>query len=222
MVEINEYIDHTILRPNITDEDIHEFCMTACKYKFASVCVPPNKITFIENRVGETPICTVIGFPLGFQTIYQKMSEMHEALMNGAQELDIVLNIGNIVEEDWRKVDAEISYLCKVSSWCTLKLIIETCYLTPNQIRVITTLMNQHHGVKYIKTSTGYGSRGASLQDIATITEGLFKGSRLKIKASGGIKTLDDALTFINCGCDRIGTSNAKSIMEEFLRRKAV
>jgi len=213
-MHISNWIDHTILRPNLTIHEMIEFISLTRQYKFASICIPPSWLRWMRDRT-DTPIGTVIGFPLGFTNSNQKLFEIGQALCDGADEVDIVLNISNIVDENWDKVNEELNDLHGVRSNCIKKIIVETCYLTEQQLDMVTRLVARYD-FDYIKTSTGFGSRGASVRDIEIIKEAYRKGYKLKIKASGGIKTLDDVQKFINLGCHRVGTSSAKTICEAY------
>jgi len=217
MKHISEYIDHTSLKPHITYDEMHKFVVTANKYRFASVCIPPSLVKWIYNKTNAS-ICTVIGFPFGFISSGEKIFEIGQSLCNGVDEIDIVLNISNIVNDDWDAVDSEIKDVTSLKTLAIKKIIVETCYLTEEQLEIVTKIIVRND-VDYIKTSTGYGTRGASVRDIEIIKSVIPVGSNLKIKASGGIKTLEDAEKFINLGCERIGTSNGANICAEWEKK---
>lgn len=210
---MNSYIDYTNLKAFATTEDIKKLCDEAIKYHFNTVCVNPCYVgiakSYLENST--VNVCTVIGFPLGANTINTKEFEAIDAVNNGADEIDMVINIGALKNKDYDYVKKEIEDIRDAIDGKTLKVIIETCYLNKEEIKKMTEICNETF-VNFIKTSTGFGTRGASTEDIEIINE--FKNEVLEIKASGGIKTLDDAEKFINLGVTRIGTSNGVEIMK--------
>ena len=205
-MELNKYIDHTNLKADATIRDIEKLCDEAVKYKFASVCVSPYYVPLAHELLEDSNVnvCTVIGFPLGQNTTSTKAYEAIEAINNGADEIDMVINIAALKNEDYDYVKEEIEEIRDSIDGKVLKVIIETCYLTQKEITKMTEICNKTF-VNFIKTSTGFGSRGASLDDLKIINES--KNEILEIKASGGIKTLEDAEKFIEAGATRIGTS---------------
>ena len=211
-MELNSYIDHTNLKAYATLEDIKKLCDEAVNYHFASVCVNPTYVEIAKKYLeGSTVnVCTVIGFPLGANTISTKEFEAIDAINNGADEIDMVINIGALKNKDYDYVKQEIEDIRDAIDGKTLKVIIETCYLDEEEIKKMTEICNETF-VNFIKTSTGFGTRGASTEDIQIINEN--KNDVLEIKASGGIKNLHDAEKFINMGVTRIGTSNGVEIM---------
>lgn len=211
-MELNSYIDHTALKAYTTVSDIRKLCEEAVNYHFASVCVNPTYVEIAKKYLeGSTVnVCTVIGFPLGANTISTKEFEAIDAVNNGADEIDMVINIGALKSKDYDYVKKEIEDIRDAIDGKTLKVIIETCYLDESEIKKMTEICNETF-VNFIKTSTGFGTRGASLEDIKIINEN--KNDVLEIKASGGIKTIEDAEKFINLGVTRIGTSNGVEIM---------
>lgn len=210
---MNSYIDYTNLKAFATTEDIKKLCDEAIKYHFNTVCVNPCYVgiakSYLENST--VNVCTVIGFPLGANTINTKEFEAIDAVNNGADEIDMVINIGALKNKDYDYVKKEIENIRDAIDGKTLKVIIETCYLNKEEIKKMTEICNETF-VNFIKTSTGFGTRGANVEDIEIINE--FKNEVLEIKASGGIKTLEDAEKFINLGVTRIGTSNGVEIMK--------
>lgn len=210
---MNSYIDYTNLKAFATTEDIKKLCDGAIKYHFNTVCVNPCYVgiakSYLENST--VNVCTVIGFPLGANTINTKEFEAIDAVNNGADEIDMVINIGALKNKDYDYVKKEIENIRDAIDGKTLKVIIETCYLNKEEIKKMTEICNETF-VNFIKTSTGFGTRGANVEDIEIINE--FKNEVLEIKASGGIKTLEDAEKFINLGVTRIGTSNGVEIMK--------
>ena len=211
-MELNSFIDHTNLKAYSTLEDIKKLCDEAIKYHFASVCVNPCYVSTAKELLeGSTVlVTTVIGFPLGANTLAVKEFEAIDAINNGADEIDMVINIGAVKNKDYEYVKKEIEDIRDAIDGKTLKVIIETCYLNEEEIKKLTEICNETF-VNFIKTSTGFGTRGASLEDIEIINK--YKNEVLEIKASGGIKTLSDASEFINLGVSRIGTSNGVEIM---------
>ena len=209
--EILKHIDHTLLKPTAGWEDIQKLCEEAIQYKTASVCVPPSYVARIKEAFRDRLIiCTVIGFPLGYHTTAVKIYEAKKALEDGADEIDMVINLGDVKNENFEQITGEISELKKTVGNKTLKVIIETCYLTQNEKIRICQCVTQG-GADFIKTSTGFGTSGAVLEDIQLFRTHL--GPHVKIKAAGGLKTREDLVTFINSGCERIGTSSAVAIL---------
>ena len=211
---MNECFDSTLLKATSTKEDIKKLCSDAIKYSFKAVCINPCYVSYAKELLSnsDVKVCTVIGFPLGANTTKIKKEEVLDAINNGADEVDMVINIGALKSKDYNYVNNEIKELREVSTDKVLKVIIETCYLDEEKIKKMTEICNETK-VDFIKTSTGFGTRGASLEDIEIINK--YKNSDLKIKASGGIRTKEDALKFIELGVSRIGTSNAVKMMEE-------
>lgn len=212
-MELNNYIDHTNLKPYAKLEDIKKLCDEAIKYHFASVCVSPIYVKHCKEILKNTPVnvCTVIGFPLGYNTTATKEFEAIEAINNGADEIDMVINIGALKDKDYEYIENEIIDIRDAIDGKVLKVIIETCYLDEEEIKKMTEICNKTF-VNFIKTSTGFGTRGASIEDIKIINK--YKNELLEIKASGGIKTLEEAEKFIDEGVTRIGTSNSVEIMK--------
>lgn len=213
-MEIGSYIDHTNLSATATLKDIKKLCDEAIKCHFASVCVNPIYVEIAKKLLKNSTvnICTVIGFPLGANTISTKEFEAIEAVNNGADEIDMVINIGALKNKDYDYIKQEITDIRDAIDGKVLKVIIETCYLDKDEIKKMTEICNETF-VNFIKTSTGFGTRGANREDIEIINK--YKNEILEIKASGGIKTLEDALKFIDLGVTRIGTSHGVEIIEE-------
>ena len=211
---MNGYIDSTNLKAYATIEDITKLCEDAMKYHFATVCVNPYYVPLAKDLLEDstTEVCTVIGFPLGMSTTEVKVYEAVNAIENGADEIDMVINVGALKDKEYDYVKSEIEQVRNVLDGKVLKVIIETCYLTEEEIKKMTEICNETF-VNFIKTSTGFGSRGASVEDIETINK--YKNDILEVKASGGIKTREDASKFIELGVTRIGTSNGVEIISE-------
>lgn len=211
---MNEYFDSTLLKSISTKEDIKKLCLDAKKYNFATVCINPCYVTYASDLLADSNvgICTVIGFPLGANCTEIKVEEARKAISDGASEVDMVINVGYLKDKDYQYIINEIKSIKGVVNGKVLKVIIETCYLDDNEIKKMTEICNDLE-VDFIKTSTGFGTRGASLNDIELINK--YKNKKLKVKASGGIKTREDAKKYIELGVNRIGTSNAVNMMEE-------
>ena len=208
-MELNKYIDHTLLKPNAVEAEIIVLCKEAKEHHFASVCVNPCNVALVKKELEGTNVmtCSVIGFPFGTQTTAVKCVETEQALKDGADEIDMVINIGKLLEGNINYVEKEIAALASIchAKKAHLKVIVETCYLAEKDIANVCAAVEQA-GADFIKTSTGYGSRGASLEDITLFKKYLTKDT--KIKASGGIRSREDALKYIEAGCSRIGTSS--------------
>lgn len=213
-MEINKYIDHTNLKATATEQDIKKLCEEALEYNFQAVCINPNFVPLAKELLKDSniEIATVVGFPLGANTLETKVYETIDAIEKGATEIDMVVNIGAIKDKDYDYVKREIEEVRFSCDGKPLKVIIETCYLEKEEIAQMTKICNETF-INYIKTSTGFGTRGVSLEDIDIINEN--KNEILEIKASGGIKTKKQVLELIEKGVSRIGTSNAISIMNE-------
>lgn len=212
-MELNKYIEHTNLKADAKESDIIKLCHEAIKYNFASVVVNPHYIPLAKDILKDTNInvVTVIGFPLGANTIETKVYETIDAIEKGADEIDMVANIGAIKDHEYDYVKKEISDILYSVEGKPLKVIIETCYLTEEEIKEMTKICNETF-VNYIKTSTGFGTRGVNEKDIDIINEN--KNEILLVKASGGIKNKEDAIKYINKGVTKLGTSNGVKIME--------
>ena len=209
--EMLQYIDHTLLKPVCTWDEIETLCKEALSYHTASVCIPPSYVKRAREAFGpELPICTVIGFPLGYNPAEAKVCEARTALRDGADELDMVVNLGDVKNRDFDKVYEEIRALRETAGSRILKVIVETCYLTRDEKIRLCEIVTKA-GADYIKTSTGFGTAGATMEDILLFKEHI--GSSVKIKAAGGIRTREDLEAFIQAGCSRIGTSSAVKLL---------
>lgn len=210
--EIYAHIDHTLLKPFSTWEDIEKLCDEAVEYKTASVCVPQSYIERINKKYGDKlAICTVIGFPLGYNLTESKIVEAKKAIEYGASEIDMVVNISDVKNGDYEKVEEEIRAIKEAVGERILKVIVETCYLTEEEkIAMCKAVTNA--GADYIKTSTGFGTDGARMEDVILFKEHI--GENVKIKAAGGVRTKEDLIAFIEAGCDRIGTSSAIKMLK--------
>ena len=210
--EILKHIDHTLLKAVATWEDIKVLCDEAIKYETASVCVPACYISRIHETYGDKiNICTVVGFPLGYSVTEAKVLETRKAIEDGANEIDMVINISDVKNGDLEKVTKEIAALKEACGDKILKVIIETCYLTEEEKIAMCKAVTEA-GADYIKTSTGFGTAGATIEDIRLFKK--YIGPNVKMKAAGGVKTVADLEVFINEGCDRIGTSSAVNMLK--------
>lgn len=203
--EILSHIDHTCLKPDATWEDISQLCAEAMQYHTASVCIPPCYVRRVKSEFPQLCVCTVIGFPLGYQTGSIKLYEAAKAVSDGADEIDMVINVGYLRAEDDSIVLKQIRDVRRACKAQVLKVIIETCYLNEEEKIRACELVTQG-GADFIKTSTGFGTGGANLEDIALFRAHL--GADVKIKAAGGIRTREQMEAFLAAGCDRIGCSS--------------
>ncbi len=210
--EILSRVDHTQLQAYATWEDITKLCDEAIANETASVCVPPTYIKRIRDAYGDRlRICTVVGFPLGYSVTEAKAAETRQALADGADEIDMVINISHVKNGMYDEAEEEIRTLKKICGDKVLKVIIETCYLTEEEkIAMCEAVTNA--GADYIKTSTGFGTGGATLEDVRLFRKHI--GPGVKIKAAGGISTVEDLEAFVREGCDRIGTSRAVGLLK--------
>ncbi len=205
--EMLSHVDHTQLKAFATWEDIKTLCDEAIAYHTASVCVPPAYIKRIQDTYGAAVnICTVVGFPLGYSVTAAKVAEAEQAIAEGCNEIDMVVNISDVKNGRFDAVEQEIKALKAACGDHILKVIIETCYLT-EQEKIAMCHAVTAAGADYIKTSTGFGTDGATVADIELFKKHI--GPKVKIKAAGGVSTLEDLRTFLELGCDRIGTSRA-------------
>ena len=205
-MDIAKYIDYTLLKATATPADIEKLCKEALEYGFYSVCVNSGYVPLAAQLLKDTDtkVCTVVGFPLGAMSTQAKLYETSVALTQGAQEIDMVLNVGLFLSGNVAKVLDEIALLKQETGDRVLKVIIETCYLNDDQKRLASQVCVDA-GADFVKTSTGFGTGGATLADVQLIRE--IVGDRAKIKASGGIRDKQTALQYISLGVDRIGAS---------------
>jgi len=215
--EILKHVDHTLLSQTATWEDIRQILDDAIKYGTASACIPPSYVKQAKEYVGDKlAICTVIGFPNGYNTSTVKALEATEAIANGADEVDMVINVGWVKDQKWDDLFAEIGIVREASMGKILKVIIETCFLTDEE-KVKLCRIVADAGADYIKTSTGFGGGGATFEDVELMVRNSTQG--LKVKASGGISGLEDAAKYLEIGADRLGTSRivkaVKALEEE-------
>lgn len=208
--EIFSHIDHTLLRAVSSEAEIDRLCAEAVQYGTASVCIPPSYVRHAHEKYPGLNICTVIGFPLGYNTTAVKCFETRDAVENGASEIDMVINLGMVKNGDFAGVEAEIKAVREACGGKLLKVIIETCYLTDDEKISLCGCVTRA-GADYIKTSTGFGTAGAKIEDIRLFAEHI--GKKVKMKAAGGVKTREDLEMFLNAGCERIGTSSAVKLL---------
>ncbi|GHV55897.1 deoxyribose-phosphate aldolase [Spirochaetia bacterium] len=209
--EILSRIDHTLLKATSTWEGIAKLCGEAIQYKTASVCIPPSFVKPVfEEYHDKVNICTVIGFPLGYSITAAKVLEAERAILSGANEIDMVINIGDVKGGHFDWVREEIVLLRQATAGHILKVIIETCYLTEDEKIRLCDIVTKAEA-DYIKTSTGFGTAGATLEDVLLFKKHI--GPKVKIKAAGGVKTREDLVQFIEAGASRIGTSSAVSLL---------
>lgn len=206
-------VDHTLLRQEATWDEIRRLCDEALQYHTASVCIPPSYVKrAAEYLDGRLPVCTVIGFPNGYETTAVKRFETQDAITNGAEEIDMVINIGWVREKAFSLVEEEIRSIKAVCGALILKVIVETCLLTEEEKRELCGVVTRA-GADYIKTSTGFSTAGATPEDIRLFAECV--GERVKIKAAGGINSLEDAQKFLDLGAERLGTSRMIKLLKE-------
>ncbi len=218
-MEIGKYIDHTNLKMDATSKDIAKLCREAMEYNFETVCVHPCYVALAKELLegSNVGVTTVIGFPLGMNTPKTKAYEAIDAIEEGADEIDMVINVGALKDKDYDYVKKEIEEIRDSIDGKVLKVIIETSLLTKDEIIKMTEICNETY-VNYIKTNTGFGTRGVTLEDVKTINE--HKNELLEIKASGGIKNYEQMNELIEAGASRIGTSNGVYIVTHIKEEK--
>ncbi len=206
-------VDHTLLKQSATWEEIKAICDDGIKYKTASVCIPASFVKRAKDYVGDkVKICTVIGFPNGYSTTATKVFETRDAIYNGADEIDMVINIGDLKDGNYDAILNEIKAIKLACDTKILKVIIETCMLSKEEKIKMCEIVTKS-GADFIKTSTGFGSSGATFEDIEIFAKNV--GSQVKIKAAGGISSIADAEKFVSLGADRLGTSRIVKIVKE-------
>ncbi|WP_148411792.1 deoxyribose-phosphate aldolase [Murimonas intestini] len=212
MKEMLHHVDHTQLKAYAAWEDIEKLCREAVEYETASVCIPPCYISRVKEAFKDSlKICTVVGFPLGYSVTEAKVAETRQAVADGADEIDMVVNISDVKNKDFDKVEKEIAALKEAADGHVLKVIIETCYLTEDEkIAMCRAVTNAK--ADFIKTSTGFGTGGATLEDVRLFKENI--GPDVKIKAAGGIRSVEDMEAFLDAGVSRLGTSSAIELVK--------
>ncbi|HEY5688707.1 MAG TPA: deoxyribose-phosphate aldolase [Yeosuana sp.] len=212
-MHLNTYIDHTLLKPTASKNEIIKLCDEAIAYEFFSVCVNSCYVSLAKQHLKNTKVkvCSVIGFPLGAMSTQAKVNEAKKALDDGADEIDMVMNLGYLKSQDFDNVWKDIEAVKRIMPFNTLKVILETCYLEEDEILKASELAIKG-GADFIKTSTGFGTRGASFDDIKLMKR--VAKDITKIKASGGIKDAKTAIDYINLGVQRLGTSSGIAILK--------
>lgn len=213
-MKVNKLIDHTILKAFATEEEILKLCKEAIEYDFKSVCVNPVNVALAKKALegSDVLVCTVVGFPLGANTKEIKALETLDAIKNGADEIDMVINIGKAKEHDFDYIEEEIKCVVTASAGKTTKVIIETCYLNDEE-KVECCKAAKAAGATFVKTSTGFGTGGATASDIKLMRETV--GAEMGVKASGGVRSYDDLKVMVENGATRIGASSGIQIMKD-------
>lgn len=212
MENILKRVDHTLLKQVCTFDEIKKLCDEGMEYKTASVCIPPSYVKRAKEYVKDKlKICTVIGFPNGYSTKETKMFECEDALKNGADEIDMVINLGDVKNNNFKAIEEEIKAIKDICKDHILKVIIETCFLSEEEKIKLCEVVTKGKA-DYIKTSTGFGTNGATKEDIILFSKHI--GPNVKIKAAGGVKSLKTAEEFISLGADRLGTSSIISLIK--------
>jgi deoxyribose-phosphate aldolase len=218
---IHRVIDHTLLHPAATEEAIRDLCQEARDYLFCAVCVHPHYVSLAVRELAgaDVKVCTVIGFPLGLHSCGVKLLEAEEAVARGACELDFVTNLAHVKNDDWPKVEEEMTAFRRLKERAdghlVLKAILETCYLTDEEL-IRLCQMAVACGLDFVKTSTGFGPKGATAAQVALMRRAV--GQQIGVKASGGIRTYADAVRMIQAGASRIGTSSGVQIVRQAAR----
>jgi deoxyribose-phosphate aldolase len=212
--ELAKYFDHTILKPAATAAEVANICQEAISYDFFSVCINPVHVKRVSDLLSGTAVkvCSVVGFPLGANTSDLKALETRQAITDGADEIDMVINVGALKDKDFDFVENDIKAVVNAASGKIVKVIIETCLLEKSEIVEVCEIAKKA-GAHFVKTSTGFAGGGASPEDVALMKKTV--GGELQVKASGGIKSLADAEKMIEAGADRIGASAGVAIMKE-------
>ena len=213
-MELNKYIDHTLLKPEATKEQITKLCQEARQYDFASVCVNTCYVPLAKQLLAgsDVKVCCVVGFPLGAMDTVSKAFEAKTAVENGAQEVDMVINIGALKDKDYDYVTKDIAAVVEASKPAIVKVIIEACLLTDEE-KVEACKCSMNAKAEFVKTSTGFSTHGATPEDIALMKKTV--GDVCKVKAAGGVRSYDDAMKMIEAGADRLGCSAGIKVMEE-------
>jgi deoxyribose-phosphate aldolase len=214
MTDINRFLEHTILKQGMTENTVRENFNLCSDLRIPVLVVPPSFVKYASSlkSAQNISICTVIGFPLGYSTFETKIFEIEDAVRNGADEIDLVIDNSLLKENKWKDLNNEFAHYRDTCGEKILKVIVETSLLSRDELEKTAVLLIENK-IDYIKTSTGFVGEGAQIGDIILLKENF--GDRIKIKASGGIKTKDQALQFIKAGADRIGTSSSKQITEK-------
>ena len=212
--KLAKMMDHTILKATATPEQVKKICEEALQITAASVCVNPTNVSLVKEMLSgsDVKVCTVIGFPLGANTSETKAFETRDALAKGAEEVDMVINVGALLGGDTQTVYEDIKAVVDAAAGTLVKVIIETCYLNDEQKKLACEL-SMKAGAQFVKTSTGFGTAGANPHDVALMRETV--GDKMQVKASGGIRNYPDAIAVVEAGADRLGVSASIAILEE-------
>ncbi len=207
-----QYIDHTILKPDATDEEIIKVCIEAEEYKFRSVCVNPVNAKLAKSNLPTVDLCCVVGFPLGQNSTKITVAEAKQAIDDGAVEIDMVINVGWLKSKKYDEVEADIAAVADVchQNGAILKVILETCLLTDEE-KIMACILSMNANADFVKTSTGFSSGGATVEDVKLMREVV--GENLGVKASGGVRDSEKAIAVINAGANRIGASSSIKII---------
>ncbi len=213
-MELNKYIDHTLLKPEATKEQITKLCEEARQYDFASVCVNTCYVPLAKQLLAgsDVEVCCVVGFPLGAMDTVSKAFEAKTAVENGAQEVDMVINIGALKDKDYDYVTKDIAAVVEASKPAIVKVIIEACLLTDEE-KVEACKCSMNAKAEFVKTSTGFSTHGATPEDVSLMKKTV--GNVCKVKAAGGVRSYNDAMKMIEAGADRLGCSAGIKVMEE-------
>ena len=213
-MELNKYIDHTLLKPEATKEQITKLCQEARQYDFASVCVNTCYVPLAKELLAgsDVKVCCVVGFPLGAMDTVSKAFEAKTAVANGAQEVDMVINIGALKDKDYDYVTKDIAAVVEASKPAIVKVIIEACLLTDEE-KVEACKCSMNAKAEFVKTSTGFSTHGATPEDVVLMKKTV--GNVCKVKAAGGVRSYNDAMKMIEAGADRLGCSAGIKVMEE-------
>lgn len=213
-MELSKYFDHTILKPSASEDEVRAVCKEALYYNFASVCVNQYRTSLVKSLLEGTDVkvCTVVGFPLGAVCTQVKVFETLEAIKDGADEIDMVINVGALKDKNYKYVRRDIESVKSACKDVTLKVIIETCLLTEEEKKKACEL-SVEAGADYVKTSTGFSTGGATVDDVVLMK--YVVGDKAKVKASGGIRNYETAMNMITAGADRLGTSASVSIVNK-------
>ncbi|MGL4662599.1 MAG: deoxyribose-phosphate aldolase [Culicoidibacterales bacterium] len=212
-MQMNKMIDHTLLRADALQTEVEKLCTEAKAYNFASVCVNPTWVEYAQQALlgSDVMVCTVVGFPLGATTTKAKSEETKQAIIDGADEIDMVINIGALKSGKNEYVENDIREVVEAANGKTVKVIIETCLLTDEE-KILVCQLAKNAGAHFVKTSTGFSTGGATEADVKLMKDTV--GANVEVKASGGVRSLEDAKVMIAAGATRIGTSNGVSIVE--------
>ncbi len=217
--EMLTHVDHTLLKPFAAWDEVRSLCEEAIRFHTASVCIPPSYVGRVRAAFGEgLKVCTVVGFPLGYSVTEAKVAEVRAALAQGCDEIDMVVNIGDVKDGRFDAVREEVRQIRDACRGHVLKVIIETCYLTWEEKEALCGIVTEA-GADYIKTSTGFGTGGATREDVEFLSAHV--GPGVKVKAAGGISTLEDLEMYLKLGCDRVGTSRAVGLVKAILEKDA-